>query len=133
MSIKQPAILATEKECKQCKFTKSTSLFYKQRQIDKDKVWEYFDSVCKSCRLTISTKRRQEIKKKALDYLGWECNKCKLIDKDYPQIYDFHHTNSEEKDFEISKTSKSFEKLKPELDKCIVLCANCHRREHAIE
>lgn len=66
-----------------------------------------------------------------MKYLGWECNVCKLVDKDYPQIYDFHHKDPTQKDFAISQTSKSLEKLKSELDKCIVLCANCHRREHA--
>lgn len=130
MTLKQPAILEIEKECKQCLQTKSTTFFYKQKKVENNNTWEYFDPLCKTCRLEQSSNRRQEIKKQALNYLGWECKICKLVDKDYPQIYDFHHIDPTQKDFTIAKTSKSLKKLKSELDKCIVLCANCHRREH---
>jgi len=39
---------------------------------------------------------------------------------------DFHHTNSKEKDFKISGISVSWERIKKELDKCVLVCKNCH-------
>lgn len=39
--------------------------------------------------------------------------------------------NPAEKDFDVFQSVKSFKRLKPELDKCILLCANCHRKRHA--
>lgn len=46
----------------------------------------------------------------------------------------FHHQSPEHKDFGIGNGStKSWEKIKIELDKCILLCANCHAEEHQIE
>ena len=44
---------------------------------------------------------------------------------------DFHHINPQEKDFQISGGTKSFESLKSELDKCILVCRNCHSEIHA--
>lgn len=45
---------------------------------------------------------------------------------------DFHHTDPSKKDFGISSGgyTRSFEKIKDELDKCILVCANCHRELH---
>lgn len=44
---------------------------------------------------------------------------------------EFHHINPLEKDFSISSNiNMSYEKIKKELDKCILLCANCHREIH---
>ena len=80
---------------------------------------------------TSSIQRRRNIKIQALEYKGWSCNRCGLVDKEYPQIYDFHHLDPTQKDFSISKNVLVFDKIKNELDKCIVLCSNCHRREHA--
>lgn len=46
---------------------------------------------------------------------------------------DFHHLDSSEKDFDIGKQFhiKQFSKIEEEIKKCVVLCANCHRKVHA--
>ena len=73
--------------------------------------------------------RRQENKIKAIEYKGGCCEKCgynKCV-----WALDFHHKNPNEKDFQISKYSTlSWDKIKKELDKCIMVCANCHRELH---
>ena len=79
------------------------------------------------------TKERNRIKHKreAIDYLGGECKKCGLRD-DNLHVYDFHHRDPSKKHFGLSGKfkSNSVETLKPELDKCDLLCSNCHRKEH---
>lgn len=67
----------------------------------------------------------------SVDYLGGKCNRCgynKCID-----ALDFHHINPKEKDFNFSENGhcRSWERVKKELDKCELLCANCHREEHS--
>lgn len=49
------------------------------------------------------------------------------------EALEFHHLDPKQKDFSISNTggTPSFEKMKEEADKCQLLCANCHREEHA--
>jgi hypothetical protein len=46
---------------------------------------------------------------------------------------DFHHENREDKIINVSSHWKTswvqFEKMKKEMEKCIVLCSNCHRIE----
>ncbi|HLO47633.1 MAG TPA: hypothetical protein VK211_04325 [Kamptonema sp.] len=44
---------------------------------------------------------------------------------------DFHHLSPKYKDFKISGRSVSFDTIVPELNKCILVCANCHREIHA--
>ena len=117
------------KTCKRCKEIKPLDEFYKQRQIStKGKTCNYFDSYCKKCRCLYATERRQKIRKQAVEYLGGQCERCGLIDD--PCAYDFHHRDPSQKDFEISRQSKSFESIKYELNKCALLCAICHRKEH---
>jgi NAD-dependent dihydropyrimidine dehydrogenase PreA subunit len=77
---------------------------------------------------------RAQLKKEAtqdaaIQYLGGKCSRCL---NSYPRIvYDFHHKNPETKDFILSEHwGDSREKIWAELDKCILLCANCHRLEH---
>ena len=45
-------------------------------------------------------------------------------------LLDFHHLDPSKKEGEISRLFDAPNKLKEELDKCIVLCANCHRDLH---
>lgn len=77
---------------------------------------------------------KQKIKKRekklwAISYLGGCCNSCNGIF--HPSVYEFHHKDPTTKDRDPSKMmSLSHEKLQTELDKCVLLCANCHRIEH---
>lgn len=59
------------------------------------------------------------------------CSKCP--EKDY-RCLDFHHVDASIKIASVSNLvlrKCSMDKIKDEISKCIVLCANCHRKEHA--
>lgn len=74
---------------------------------------------------------RRLIKKKAVEYKG---DKCECCGKSYPlSVYDFHHKDPNLKDFSLGdKTSTvKWDKVKIEIDKCILVCANCHRQIHS--
>ena len=74
---------------------------------------------------------RENLKEKCLQYLGGKvCYRCEVNSLPYA-CYDFHHVML--KNENISKlcgSSVSWEELKKELDKCVILCANCHREVH---
>lgn len=54
------------------------------------------------------------------------CSVCKY--NKCASALEFHHNG--DKEFSISKFYGNIEKLKIEMDKCIILCANCHRELH---
>ena len=59
--------------------------------------------------------------------------KCEYCGENNPCCLDFHHKNEKEKDYNISVMSNmgySINRIKEEIDKCIVLCSNCHRKLH---
>ena len=74
--------------------------------------------------------RRKRIKEQAVEYKGGSCiicgyNRC-------ISALEFHHLNPIEKDFSISeKYTINWKEIKLELDKCILVCANCHREIEA--
>lgn len=72
---------------------------------------------------------RNKVKYKAVEYKGGSCIKCGY--NKCMSALDFHHVNPVEKDFSISGGTKSFESIKKELDKCILVCRNCHSEIHA--
>ena len=85
--------------------------------------------VCAKCVIERVTNAKKRQKQKLVDYKGGKCEICgynKCI-----EALDFHHLNPNEKDFGLSKKYISFEKAKKEVDKCILVCANCHREIHA--
>jgi orotate phosphoribosyltransferase-like protein len=71
---------------------------------------------------------RRRTKVKLVEYKGGKCQIC-----DYNKSINalqFHHLNPNEKDFTISGKSLSFERLKNEVDKCVLVCSNCHSEIH---
>ena len=65
-----------------------------------------------------------------VEYKGGKCERCGY-NKSFAAL-DFHHEDPSEKDFTIAHARhRSFnEEMKKELDKCILVCANCHREIH---
>jgi predicted HNH restriction endonuclease len=72
--------------------------------------------------------KRLELKARAIAHLGGQCVLCGY-DK-CPSALDFHHLDPMEKDFVISAKT-TWEAIEPELKKCALVCANCHREVHA--
>ena len=59
--------------------------------------------------------------------------KCEKCSENHIATLDFHHKNKEDKEDQIPylvRGGYSIERIKREINKCQVLCANCHRKEH---
>jgi hypothetical protein len=68
----------------------------------------------------------RENKLRAIEYLGGHCTDCKNTFP--PYVYDFHHIDPTIKDAGIARImGRKWENIVPELNKCVLLCANCHR------
>ena len=85
-------------------------------------------SKCFSCRRTESYKR---MKRRCVQYKGGKCVSCEF--NAFTEALVFHHLDPTKKDFGIAQVRKRIgrAKLKTELDKCILLCMNCHAGLHA--
>jgi hypothetical protein len=77
-----------------------------------------------------ANERRRKLKAMAIEYLGGSCiicnyNKC-------PDAMAFHHRNPATKEFQISDgQTRSWDRTRAELDKCVLLCVRCHAEVHA--
>jgi len=74
--------------------------------------------------------RRRKLKEMIVDYKGGKCAICGY-DR-YIGAFDLHHKDNKQKEFGLSfrGLTRSWEKIKKEADKCILVCANCHREIH---
>ena len=78
------------------------------------------------------TEHHRRLKKKAVDYKGGSCKVCGYS-KSLAALV-FHHRDSTQKEFSISHLkSASWDSMVRELDKCDLLCSNCHSELHEIE
>lgn len=76
-------------------------------------------------------RRRKKVREMAVQYKGGRCSCCgysRCI-----EALEFHHLDVSRKDFGISERgyTRSWEKIREEIDKCILVCANCHRELHS--
>jgi hypothetical protein len=82
---------------------------------------------------------RKNIKRRRQGLVDWlreykknlSCSRCV---ENHPACLDFHHMDGEQKEANISQAIRvkgwSKERILQEIAKCIVLCSNCHRKEH---
>jgi hypothetical protein len=116
--------VSLEKQCGKCQKTKSISDFYKKS--DRKNVSSY----CKQCTTQLNIDRLRIFKQTCVVYKGGKCERCGY-DR-YIGALDFHHIKPSEKDFCIAHrgNTKFDERIRKELDKCSLLCSNCHREIH---
>lgn len=90
---------------------------------------EGFHYYCKKCQDKKTHSQQKELKQKAIQYKGGKCICCEY--NKYVGALEFHHLDPKKKDFQISRGfTYDFEKIKSEIDKCILVCSNCHREIH---
>ena len=118
------------KKCTRCKRIKLISKFYKNAYWCKKCFSNYYKEN-RQHRINMSNsyiKRNLDFVKKIKN--NSLCTKCGF---DNPIALDFHHRDPNQKSFELSGSSvggRSLETIQEELDKCDILCANCHRILH---
>lgn len=114
--------------CPKCNQKKPESEFYKKTKTS-------YQTYCKKCFNAYCVERWINRKKKMIHLKGGKCVDCGIkYDEHNYVIFDFHHKDPslKEKDWgELRKTSEK--NIIKELDKCVLLCSNCHRMRHSIE
>ncbi len=75
-------------------------------------------------------RRRIKLRLMAREYKGGKCERCGY-DK-CARALSFHHLDPAKKEFGIAAKgfTRSWESIRREIDKCILLCANCHMEVH---
>ena len=112
------------KLCRRCDTTKDSDGFYRRR------TGNDLSPYCKPCTKAQTLERQRALKKKAVDYKGGKCQRCGY--DEYDAALEFHHRDPDEKEFSLSHLNRTkwSQRTMDELDKCDLLCANCHRTVH---
>lgn len=115
------------KFCPKCETDKPLSEFYKKTK-------NHYQTYCKPCFNEYCSERWINKKIESIKYLGSKCNHCPISFPIYPYVvFDFHHLDPSIKQFNWDKMKlQTQETIFKELDKCILLCANCHRVIHHV-
>ena len=117
------------KICSTCKIKKPLSDFFKKKESkDGHQSW------CKHCKNKKNQadckSRREKNREKLYAKMGHACQRCGFIPECHA-AFDLHHLDPTEKERNITDLMLgSWEKLEKELNKCVLLCANCHRTVH---
>ena len=99
-------------------------------ETDKNKFVNWCYTLCKSCNNIRSSKYVVQRKLDCIKYKGGKCSICGY--NKYYGALEFHHLDPNMKENgkqAITNIKKEF--LYEELDKCVLLCSNCHREVHA--
>ena len=108
--------------CSACKETDTAKFYTRQRG-----GWH---SRCITCYNREQVEKFRRYKKELVDWMGGKCILCGYCTT--PACLEFHHLDPSTKDPDWNKMSNwSPNKRKDELEKCILVCRNCHGEIHA--
>lgn len=132
------------KRCPNCQMEKDFSCFSSNktrpsglnswcRECSKQACKKHYNAN-KSSRIKDAADRREKQKKFLKEYVLSLDPKCQNCGESEFICLDYHHVDPKKKKKNVSSIihcGHSFELLKSELEKCIILCSNCHRKYHA--
>jgi hypothetical protein len=124
--------------CGKCKQIKPLTEFSKSKaKFDGHNCW------CKSCMRTYTRRhykenratyiRKNKDHRKVAQQRLWEIkksSKCCLCGENHPAVLDFHHLDASTKEVNIADCYWGLPRLLKEIQKCIIVCSNCHRKIH---
>ena len=112
------------KLCHRCDTVKSVDDFYRRR--NKQETSAY----CKPCSNNQTIERQRAFKRQCIEYKGGCCERCGYDKCD--AAMEFHHNDPSKKDFTIAhvRLTTFSDDIRKELDKCRLVCSNCHREIH---
>lgn len=127
------------KRCSKCKTNKEILEFHKNRTRKDGLSAEC--KVCKSIRQKSMSRKARDLaneygrrysKSKREFIINYKLDHPCIIcgEKEYVCL-DFHHLDPSTKLFDIARIPTSIERTKEEIEKCVVLCSNCHKKVHA--
>jgi hypothetical protein len=81
---------------------------------------------CGKCRTAAVSKRRRRVKRQLVREAGGQCRLCGF--NAHPSALQFHHVDPSSKEFHLSQEgfTRAISRMRSEVKKCILLCANCH-------
>jgi len=106
---------------------------YKDPQIKKQKAKEYSRKHYEANAEAVKKRTSDKKKQRRIDWNSFKRTlKCEKCGFSHPAALDFHHENPKEKEREVSHYVRNdqYKKAMEEVEKCIVLCSNCHRIYH---
>ena len=106
---------------------------------DRIKKLEYAKKWNKNHYLTHKKEEYLRIKKRRDDIRKWFTDlkstlRCEICGESESVCLDFHHKNKQKKELNfgfLKSGGYGKSRIEKELKKCVVLCANCHRKIHA--
>lgn len=111
------------RKCSNCNVEKPLTQFNYQNKAKNQKMY-----ICKDCEHE-KKKDRNDKRKVLVNRL--KMGNCVVCGESEPCCLDFHHIDSEHKEFTIgSANNKTEKKILQEIAKCVVVCSNCHRKIH---
>lgn len=132
-------VIKARERCKKYWETHREELIKKKRQSYQDNIEarrEEARNFYKENKERLSEHKSQlakDSKKEAIIYKGSKCSVCGIeFDGTNACIFDFHHLNPDEKEFSPKRVLQNglSKRALAELDKCILVCSNCHRLIH---
>jgi len=104
-------------QCRYCGDDKLESFYRKQRRM------------CKKCDAKRIVELSRSKKARAVEYKGGECERCGY--HKYHGSLAFHHVDPSSKDPNFNSMNLwKWDRIKEEIDKCMLLCTNCHQELH---